>query len=288
MVQFHGMMFQNQQHLRSHNMARTRFKVKEGIAIADDNSAAGYPLVPVGTVVSFAGASAPEGWLMCDGSAVSRTTYANLWAVLSSTYGSGDGSTTFNLPNAKGRSIVGAGTGSGLTERTVSATGGAESVTLTGAQSGTSAHGHGNTFSASTGTVSADHAHNANHAHTASSASAGSHYHFIGSHEHSYKVASIATAGTNRNILTSTGSGAVTGGINSAEVGQFAGNSYTDGAHSHSITVDANNFNTGGITVNHIHAVTVSGGVSTSTAANASEAHENMMPFLVLNYIIKY
>jgi microcystin-dependent protein len=269
-------------------MARTQFKVKEGISIADNNSAGGYPLVPVGTVVAFAGSSAPEGWLMCDGSAVSRSTYANLWVTLSSTYGNGDGATTFNLPNAKGRSVVGAGTGSGLTARTVADTGGAESVTLTGAQSGTSAHGHGNNISASTGTVSADHAHNANHGHTASSVSAGSHTHLIGSHDHSYKTAATATAGTSRAILTGTGSGATTGGINSAEVGQVAGYSYSDGSHSHSITVDGNNFNTGGITVNHTHAVTVAGGVSTSTAADASSAHENMMPFLVLNYIIKY
>jgi microcystin-dependent protein len=269
-------------------MARTRFKVKEGISVADDVSVDGYPLVPVGTVVAFAGSSAPEGWLLCDGSAVSRSTYANLWVTLSSTYGNGDGATTFNLPNAKGRSVVGAGTGSGLTARSVADTGGAESVTLTGAQSGTSAHGHGNTISASTGNQLANHVHNANHGHTASSGDAGYHTHFIGSHEHSYKVASTATAGTNRAIITSTGSGAFTGGINFAEVGQVAGNSYGDGTHSHGITVNGNNFNTGGISENHTHTVTVAGGVSTSTAADASSAHQNMMPFLVLNYIIKY
>lgn len=266
-------------------MARTKFKVKEGISIADDNSAGGYPLIPVGTVVAFAGASAPEGWLMCDGTAVSRTDYANLWAALSTTYGSGDGSTTFNLPNAKGRSVVGAGTGSGLTARTVADTGGSETVTLTGAQSGTSAHGHGNTISASTGTVSSDHVHNANHGHTASTDNNDAfHGHSQPNHSHTYKVASTATAGTNRAIITSTGSGAFTGGINEEAVIIYSASA----SHTHGVTVNANNFNTGGISANHTHAVTVSGGVSTSTAANASESHENMMPFLVLNYIIKY
>lgn len=55
-----------------------------------------------GTVHSFAGSSAPTGWLLCDGTAVSRTTYAKLFAVISTTFGSGDGSTTFNLPNTAG------------------------------------------------------------------------------------------------------------------------------------------------------------------------------------------
>jgi microcystin-dependent protein len=226
--------------------------------------------------------------LLCDGSAVSRSTYANLWVTLSSTYGNGDGSTTFNLPNAKGRSVVGAGTGSGLTARAVADTGGAESVTLTGAQSGTSAHGHGNNISASTGNELANHVHNANHGHTASSGGAGYHAHLVGSHEHSYKIAAIASAGTNRNILTSTGSGAITGGINDESIAQAGYTFESNGGHTHPITVDSNNFNTGGITVNHTHTVTVAGGVSTSTAADASSAHQNMMPFLVLNYIIKY
>lgn len=270
-------------------MARTRFKVKEGISVADDVSAGGYPLIPVGTVVSFAGSSAPEGWLLCNGEAVSRTGYANLWATISTTYGSGDGSTTFNVPNALGRTIVGAGSGAGLTTRSLSATGGAESVTLTGAQSGTSAHDHGNTIGATTGTVSADHAHNANHGHTASSGDqSATHNHYLGSHSHSYKTAATATAGTNRAILTGTGSGATTGGINDETIAA-AGYTYSNnGGHTHPITVDGNNFNTGGITVNHTHAVTIAGGVSTATEANATSSHENMMPFLVLNYIIKY
>ena len=57
--------------------------------------------VPVGTINMYAGAVAdiPSGWLLCDGSAVSRTTYAQLFAVLDTEYGTGNGSTTFNLPD---------------------------------------------------------------------------------------------------------------------------------------------------------------------------------------------
>jgi len=66
-------------------------------------------LMPTGTVLHFAGSSAPTGWLLCDGSAVSRTTYATLFALLSTTYGIGDGSTTFNVPNTSGIFISGVG-----------------------------------------------------------------------------------------------------------------------------------------------------------------------------------
>ena len=60
-----------------------------------------------GFIQMYAGSTAPTGWLMCDGSAVSRTTYADLYAVIGTTYGSGDGSTTFNLPDLRGRVAVG-------------------------------------------------------------------------------------------------------------------------------------------------------------------------------------
>ena len=58
---------------------------------------------PTGTVVPFAGPSAPTGWLFCFGQTVSRTTYAALFAALGTTYGAGDGSTTFVLPDLRGR-----------------------------------------------------------------------------------------------------------------------------------------------------------------------------------------
>lgn len=60
-----------------------------------------------GIVNIFAGAVAPNGWLICNGSAVSRTTYADLFNAIGVTYGIGDGSTTFNIPNLKGKIVVG-------------------------------------------------------------------------------------------------------------------------------------------------------------------------------------
>lgn len=66
--------------------------------------------VPTGTVVPYAGSGAPaDEWLLCDGSAVSRTDYARLFAVIGTTFGAGDGSTTFNLPDMRGRMPVGVG-----------------------------------------------------------------------------------------------------------------------------------------------------------------------------------
>lgn len=66
-----------------------------------------YSDAPIGTIIAFAGATPPSDYLLCDGTAISRTTYADLFAVIGTTYGNGDGSTTFNLPNIKGRVLVG-------------------------------------------------------------------------------------------------------------------------------------------------------------------------------------
>lgn len=64
---------------------------------------AAISFLPEGSMVDFAGTTAPSGWLMCDGAAVSRTVYASLFSSLGVAYGSGDGSTTFNLPDYRGR-----------------------------------------------------------------------------------------------------------------------------------------------------------------------------------------
>lgn len=68
----------------------------------------GFSLIPAGLgPLPFAGSVAPDGWLLCDGSAVSRTTYADLFDAIGTTYGNGDGSSTFNLPDVKGRAVFG-------------------------------------------------------------------------------------------------------------------------------------------------------------------------------------
>ena len=73
----------------------------------------GTPLVPIGTILDFAAATPPTGYLVCNGDAVPRSTYAALFAVIGTTWGSGDGSTTFNIPDFRGRTSIGSGTGTG-------------------------------------------------------------------------------------------------------------------------------------------------------------------------------
>lgn len=82
---------------------------------------------PAGIIQMYAGSSAPTNWLLCDGSAVSRTTYSALFSAIGTNYGSGDGSTTFNLPNMTNRMPIGKGTGS---FSTLNNQGGAETFTL--------------------------------------------------------------------------------------------------------------------------------------------------------------
>jgi len=70
--------------------------------------------IPVGSVNTFAMVTAPEGWLGCDGSAVSRSTYSLLYSAIGTTYGVGDGSTTFNLPDLRGEFVRGLDSGRGI------------------------------------------------------------------------------------------------------------------------------------------------------------------------------
>jgi microcystin-dependent protein len=102
---------------------------------------------PCGSIMPFAGATIPAGWLLCDGAAVSRTTYSSLFAALggiSSPWGLGDGSTTFNLPDLRKRVPVGQGASGTLS--TLGAIGGAETMSLQEAH--IAAHSH--SFSATT------------------------------------------------------------------------------------------------------------------------------------------
>ncbi|MEK9954208.1 MAG: phage tail protein [Pelagibacteraceae bacterium] len=68
------------------------------------------PIVPAGSVIAWSGSSAPSGWVLCDGTAISRTTYAALFAIAGTSYGIGDGSTTFNVPDLRDRLPLGKGT----------------------------------------------------------------------------------------------------------------------------------------------------------------------------------
>ena len=106
----------------------------------------------VGESVDYGGPTAPALWLLMFGQAISRTTYASLFAILGTTFGSGDGVTTFNVPDARGRVIAGADdmggsaanrltTASGMTTGLIGGTGGLETITITTATMPVHAHG---------------------------------------------------------------------------------------------------------------------------------------------------
>jgi len=91
--------------------------------------------IPTATIVPWSSASVPSGFLECDGSAVSRTTYASLFAIVGTTYGSGDGSSTFNVPDLSNNVTVGKSNNKAL-----ASTGGADTVTNSGNIGGSTAN----------------------------------------------------------------------------------------------------------------------------------------------------
>ena len=116
-----------------------------------------------GMLLPYAGSSAPTGWLLCHGQAISRTTYSGLYAVVGTTYGAGDGATTFNIPDLRGRVVAGKDD-----------MGGSSANRLTNQTGGLDGDGLGNTGGAETHTLSV--AELAAHTHTAVGAAGPSNY----------------------------------------------------------------------------------------------------------------
>lgn len=121
-----------------------------------------------GVIFPFAGSTAPTGFLLCYGQAVSRTTYAALFATIGTTFGAGDGSTTFNVPDLRGRTLadkddMGGSAASRLTTAaggvdgaTLGASGGAQTHTLTAAQLPAHSHTYKASSTAATGSGAAE------------------------------------------------------------------------------------------------------------------------------------
>lgn len=210
----------------------------------------GGPDPEIGCIKILAKASPPTGWLICDGSAISRTTYADLFTAIGTTFGVGDGSTTFNIPNVKGKVPV--GVDAAQTEfDTLGETGGAKTVALITAELPVHLHAVGtlvdsnqtaaHTHSGTSGTVSSDHQH--------------------------YVPNVVSTSGSGGGAFFESWPG---GSGNRAH--------YTDGItanHTHDIT-------TGTESANHNHTIT---GSTANTGSGT--AHNNLQPYIALNFIIK-
>ncbi|KQP50845.1 hypothetical protein ASG40_13035 [Methylobacterium sp. Leaf399] len=271
---------------------------------------------PSGRISPFgAYAAIPLGWIICDGAALSRTAYASLFAVIGTTYGAGDGTTTFNVPNLNGRAMFGPGlSGAGGLGGAVGSAGGSETVALSVAQ----LPSHNHNGSSTTGAGGHDHGgatqsggeHNhggatqnaGTHDHTASTTTDGAHPHTgtTGapgtSHAHSVPVEGVNFALGNGTNLTF--------GVRAGAGSQFIPTSTDSPAHGHDVTIGASGGHGHGVQVNnggdhahgipgsgtHAHVITAVGdhahGVNVA-AAGENAAHPNMPPGLVVVFAIK-
>ena len=146
----------------------------DGVVVNDGGTMKSVPasdfrtyILPAGSILPYGGSSAPTGFLLCDGSAVSRTTYAALFAALDdgATYGTGDGSSTFNLPDLRGRVVAGldnmggssadrlTNQSGGINGDALNATGGSETQALVEANLPAHTHTFSDTDSITVGTL---------------------------------------------------------------------------------------------------------------------------------------
>lgn len=127
--------------LRGTNVGVGKYHEQGGLDVAGEVYARGALLCPPGVVMDYAGETEPPGWLFCDGRAIIRDSYPELFAAIGTTYGGGNGTTTFNLPDKRGRVSVGKSADSEF--NTLGKTGGAKTHTLTTAQLPSHSHGVG-------------------------------------------------------------------------------------------------------------------------------------------------
>lgn len=266
--------------------------------------------IPAGFLFESASAVVPTNYLLCDGSAVSRATYARLFASISTVWGVGDGSTTFNLPDLRGKTTIGSGTGSGLTARTLGQVGGGETVAL--AIGEMPAHDHGavtggttptGTVSTvtSTGTVGSttDTGTIGAASPTGVTDSQGSHTHTgtfvanlqaaltmtdgVGTGDTASRFRAEKTSGGSIGLKAYDGPNANASGTTAAS-GVHAHN-VTTTAHAHTVTMNAH---THTLTMDS-HAHTFTGNSHTHTVASqgSGTGHNNMPPFAVVTRLIR-
>jgi microcystin-dependent protein len=214
-------------------------------------------VVPSGAITAYGAGSAPSGWLLCDGTAINRTTYATLFGIIGTTYGVGDGSTTFNIPNLQQRFPLGkaaAGTGS-----TLGGTGGAIDHTHTSAAHThtVASHFHG----------MASHTHTAAHSHPLSSAG--------------YAQMQVENADIFWRRLTGLASWNAT--VTKPIAGTVTGNST---AQTHGISL-AGSTDSATPTTSGPSAANTDGTALTTDSTTPVATGPNNPPFLVVNYIIK-
>ena len=244
-------------------MPTENFKARKGVATTGPNGSTFSLLVPSGTIVMYSGTTAPDGWLLCNGAAYSKSLYPDLNAVLQlsqpNSYPFGSTSTTFNVPNLNGvMPLAESHQGSpraGANALVIGGSGGSNTATLTANsipahQHGTGGHTHGSdTFNAAgahyhhipafnSGNVNADHAH------------------YAGSHTHQWYFSAIRSSGTTR--LTKRGSG-------TQQNAGISGGSGTSSGHTALHTHDTPALGTNTQSANHTHAFTTNSNSATNT-----------------------
>ena len=240
------------------NSTTKKVKVYKSTGWAEIGGSASGSSGEPGMVTSWAGAhnNVPTGWLLCDGSAVSRTTYADLFAIIGTSHGAGNGTTTFNLPDYLTYWLVGAPSSlatapdpSGLPASWVSTTGtsfyGSFSHSTNGAHS---SH-------ATSMTTAGGHNHTASHTHVVTAATSGS------TTEGTHDVSGVFSAAGAAHTHSVTSGGPST----TANIGE-AGSSVSTPTHTHVISLAS-----GGDARNHVvNSVSYSGTVSHASHTHAS------------------